>query len=584
MSETVVTPPANPSLEEIQKTWPDLTLQTGNLQAEVTALERENKEMRALLERVIEHRQKSHGELVLILTSLVGKLPLNDVGVIVSRLVEHSNNTAQYLAALLKGTAEAHMAQPDILKNLEQAKRELHAAVKTAIEELLAMDTPLESDMLRSVLEKAELFFSPPVGRANRCFLKGCVPRERVVRQFGEESLGFFKDLTTDPKLNPRPKPEEIALGFRDDFEAVFQQYPNAIPNKRDELIGLYRKVQQSKGASEQARNQRNAFLRMSFLIELLHYYENQNTIAPDSVFAQRLPGLIEQLALRGPQEPLDETLLPPAEALLSHITSHEYKLMVVNNLGKTGSSGKTLRFVLRLRIDKVPESDPEQLMPEFMKHLLPLKKAPPPQEVASVIRLLPDDAQLRIIHAIMDCDRLSRDEADAFGKAVAGALNVKLPERAKTRGTESPEIERQNAWGRIKELISSRSDAGMIAAAFRDRLNSKYDSDEIKQSWLTLIEADAIALIRIFCQIPYRANGTTDPIARAVLETYATRLTHEKYAATYHKVLNSLKTMFAARPDNPTVQNFTALVRWVSPEAANKICADIGMQVAAAH
>ncbi len=584
MSETVVTPSPTPAVEEIQKNWPDLTLKLGNLQAEAAALGKENRELRALLERVIEHRQKSHGELVLILTSLVGKLPLNDVAVIVSRLVEHSNNTAQYLAALLKGTAEAHMMQPDILKNLEQAKRELHAALKAAIHELMSMDTPLEADMLQSLLDKPDLFFSAPVARANRCFLKGCLPRERVIRQFGEESLGFFKDLTTDPKLNPRPKPEEIALGFRDDFEAVFQQYPNAIPNKRDELMALYRKVQQSKGATEQARNQRNVFFRMSFLIELLHYYENQNTIAPDSVFAQRLPGLIEQLALTGPQDPLDEKLLPPAEALLSHITNHEHKLMVVNNLGKSGSSGKSLRFVLRLRIDKIPESDPEQVMQEFMKHLIPLQKPPPPQSVAAVIRLLPDDLQLETIHAIMDCDRLGREEADAFGKAVAGALNVKLPERAKARGTESPEIELQNAWGRIKEMISSRTDAATIATAFRDRLNAKYDSDEIKQSWLTLTEADAIALIRIFCQIPYRANGTTDPIARAVLEAYATRLVHEKYAATYHKVINSLRTMFTARPDNPTLQNFIALVRWVSPEAANKICTDIGMQVASAH
>jgi hypothetical protein len=92
------------------------------------------------------------------------------------------------------------------------------------------------------------------------------------------------------------------------------------------------------------------------------------------------------------------------------------------------------------------------------------------------------------------------------------------------------------------------------------------------------LIDADSISFIRIFCQIPYRANGTTDPIARAVIETYVTRLTHEKYASTYHKVVNSLKTMYAAKPDNPTLVNFTALVKWVSPESAAKLAADIGM------
>ena len=56
---------------------------------------------------------------------------------------------------------------------------------------------------------------------------------------------------------------------------------------------------------------------------------------------------------------------------------------------------------------------------------------------------------------------------------------------------------------------------------------------------------------IRIFCQVPYLASGKTDPIARTVIETYVTRLTHEKYAGTYNKVLNSLKNMFAAKPDS---------------------------------
>jgi hypothetical protein len=59
------------------------------------------------------------------------------------------------------------------------------------------------------------------------------------------------------------------------------------------------------------------------------------------------------------------------------------------------------------------------------------------------------------------------------------------------------------------------------------------------------------------------------------------TRLTHEKYAATHRKVVNSLKSMFAARPDHPTLVNFLALVRWVDPEAANRLGADIGMPLA---
>jgi len=139
-------------------------------------------------------------------------------------------------------------------------------------------------------------------------------------------------------------------------------------------------------------------------------------------------------------------------------------------------------------------------------------------------------------------------------------------------------EVERRMAWGQIKDLIAQRGDAKVIAAAIRDRLNAKYDAEELKQSWLALIEADTISLIRIFCQIPYRADGKTDPIARTVLETYVTRLTHEKYAAAYHKVVNSLKNMFKAKPDSPTLLNFMALAKWVSPEAASRMCADVGM------
>jgi len=154
------------------------------------------------------------------------------------------------------------------------------------------------------------------------------------------------------------------------------------------------------------------------------------------------------------------------------------------------------------------------------------------------------------------------------------------IEEELKAQAAISPEQERQLAWARIQENISRRTEPAAIANAIRDRLNAKYDSDEVKQSWIALTEADPISLIRIFCQLPYLASGKTDPIARPVMETYVTRLTHEKYAATYHKIVNSLKNMFHAKADSPTLVNFMALVRWVSPEAADKLCADVGMPV----
>src|SRR5258708_35195070 len=123
-SELASAAPLMPA-DEIQQGWHDLRLRVEKLEAERTSLEQENKSLRQLLERSIEHRQKSHTELVLLLTGLVSKLPMNDVGAIISRLVEHNSNVSQYLTALTKGSIEALAAlQPAVLKSLEETKRE----------------------------------------------------------------------------------------------------------------------------------------------------------------------------------------------------------------------------------------------------------------------------------------------------------------------------------------------------------------------------------------------------------------------------------------------------------------------------
>jgi hypothetical protein len=580
MAEKEHASPPAASVDEIQQGWAGLTLKLAQLEAEQAALERENEDLRKLLERVIEHRQKSHGELVLLLTTLVGKLPLNDVGGLVSRLVEHNTNVSQALAALLKGTADVILPQPAVLQTLEETKRNLATALKPLVEELLRLETPLETDLLQAVLTKPEAFFSPRMVRANRCFVKGQVPRERVVREFGEEGLVFFNDMTTDPKLNPRPKQEEIALAFKNDFETLLAQSPNLAANKRQELTGLHQRIQQSKGASDRARAQRLAFQKLTFLIELLHYYEHQNTEAPDVLFAQRLPALVEQLVLTGPQDNLDEKLIVQAESLLAYVISPEHRQMIINNIGKGGGAAKTLKYVLRLRAGNVSEL--HHVLAEFVRHLIP-QKAPPVETLTAVLRLVNPDMQRLVTKAIICYDRIRKEEAEALGKAVGAALGLKgLAEEIKAQEVLSPEVERQLAWNKIKDLIARRSDATAIAAAIRDRLNAKYDAEEIRQSWLTLIDADAMSFIRIFCQVPYRSDGRTDSIARTVLETYVSRLTHEKYAATYRKVVNSLRTMHAAKPDSPSLVNFMALVRWVDAAAADKLAADIGMAVPA--
>src|SRR5437016_419561 len=140
MTETESGVAATASVEEVQTGWRELASRAERLEAKCSLLEQENKELRFLLERVIEHRQRSHSELVLLLTGLVSKLPLNDVGVIIAKLVEHNTNVTQMLAALVKGTAEADMPQPEVLKTLDQTKRELRAALKPAVEELIRLE------------------------------------------------------------------------------------------------------------------------------------------------------------------------------------------------------------------------------------------------------------------------------------------------------------------------------------------------------------------------------------------------------------------------------------------------------------
>ena len=575
------------STDDVRRGWHELQLRVGQLEAERAALEKDGKQLRALLERVIEHRQKSHGELINLLSGLVGKLPLNDAGVIISKLMEHNTHVTEVCAALAKGKMEATQIQPQLIRLLDETKRNLKAAIEPAVEELIKLESPMDAAMLRSFVADPDLFFTPSATRANRCFVKGHIPRERILREFGDAALIFFNDLTTDAKLNPRPKPDDIVLAFKPDFDALLQQNPGVIADKQAKLKALHQLIQRSKTPTDEARAQRQAFLRLSFIIELLHYYLNQNTEAPDVVFAQRLPPVIEQLVVASPQENLSEKLVAQAEALLAHIINVDHRLSVVNNIGKAGGAGKSLKFVLRFRAEKAPMDNPiiiNEVMPEFVKHLV----TPPPltaaqqQTAASVLRFINTDLQKFALKGIMSIERLRKDEADAISKALSKDLGLSsLDVALKSSAPLTPEMERQLAWAKIKDLITSRTDPTALANAIRDRLHARYESDEVKQSWLALTEADAITFIRTFCALPYLSNGKTDTIAQPVLESYVTRLTHEKYAPTYAKIVTSLKNMFKAKADSPTLLNFVSLVRWVDAAAAEKLSADIGMTAA---
>ena len=566
------------SMEEVQKGWRSLATRVDQLETERGALEQENKALRTLLEKTIEHRQRSHGELVNLIAGLVSKLPINDVGVVVSRLVEHNTHVNEVCAALVNGKIEGNVLQPAILKVLEQSKRDLAEAIKPAVDELIRLDTPLEAKMLQALVAQPDSFFAQETIRANRCFVKGQVPRERIVREFGESALAGFNDLTTDPKLNPRPKPEEIVLAFKSDFEAVLQQEPALPAEKRKELAALHQKIQRSKASTAEGQAQKNTFLKLSFILELLHYYNHQNTEAPEGIFAQRLPAVIEQLVVTNDQDKLDEQLIKQAESLLGFVAGADQRLMIVNNVGKSGGAGRTLKFLLTLRMEKVPEL--EGVIATLVKHLIPNQKSPPVKTVVAVLRLIKPELQRQVIKAIATSTRIRKNEAESLSLAVGQDLGLKgiETELKKPEVAVSPEMEQRMAWENIKARLAQRNSPNDIANAIRDRLHAKYDSDEVKQSWLALTEADPMALVRIFCLLPYLPDGQTDPMAQAIMESYVSRLTHEKYAETYAKVVHALRNLFKVKPDSPALMNFISLVKWVNPEAAEKLSQDVGL------
>jgi hypothetical protein len=559
-----------PSLEEIQRHWNDLTLRIQQSETECRALEQENKALRGLVERIVEHRKKSHGELVNLITTLVTKLPINDVGVIVSRLVEHSAAVNEVSSALIQGKNDENMLQPAILKALDKVRRDLNAAVRPLAEELIRLQAPLDPAMLLGLLEKPESFFTPANVRACRAFIKGQIPREQIVRDFGEEALVFFRDLTTDPKRNPRPRPEEIMLGFTSDFEEQLQQNPAVAAAKRAELVALHQRVRQSRDS----RPQKAAFLKLSFVLELLHYYDNQGTESPDVVFAQRLPPLVEQLVVTGETDRLEENLIKQAEELLGYVINADYRHAVVNNFGKSGGASRTLRFVLIFRSAIFTEHDPTTA--DFVKHLIGQEKNPAPGPMVAVLRLVPPEAQKVVVRGILNSDRLRREEAEQLAKELIQQLSLpELPALAAGTASDKSQI---SPWEIIKELIVHRASPQEITDAIRKQLHTKYDADEVKQSWLVLSESDAMSLVRVFCLLPYLPDGQTDPIARTVLESYSSRLTHEKYSVTYAKVINALKNLYRVKTDSPALINFISLMKWVDPASAEKVARDIGV------
>ena len=318
--------------------------------------------------------------------------------------------------------------------------------MKSAAGELARLNAPFEAGLIESLVTQPEAFFSPAVVRAARCFIKGQLPRERVVKEFGEEAMVFFKDMTTDVKYNPRPKPDEIVLAFKSDFEELLKTNAGISAAKRDALADLHQRILKSRADTGEARAQRNLFLRLSFILELLHYYENQSTESPDVIFAQRLPPLIEQLVIASENDPLDERFVKEAEELLAYIVKPDHRFSVINNMGKSGGTARSLRFVLTFRAGEFTQHDP--LTAECIRHFIPAGIVPKPGGITPILRLVSPKMQIVLVRAILSTDRIRRDDATALGKAIAHELGLKEVEQQLTeKAALSPEKERQMAW-----------------------------------------------------------------------------------------------------------------------------------------
>ena len=561
---------AVPTLEEIQRDWPDVRLRLLDAEVQCHVLEQENKALRGLLEKVVEHRKKSHSELVTLITTLATKMPINDVGMIVTRLMEHGASVNEVCSAIISGRNEENFLQPAILRALDKARGELTAAIKPLVEELIRLEAPLDPGQLLGLIDKPENFFTPAGRRANRGFVKGQVPREQLVRDFGEEALVFFKDMTTDAVHNPRPRPEEIMLAFKGDCDELLRQPSPLAEAKREGLLTLHRRVRQCR----EMRAQKEAFIKLSFVLELLHYYANQNTELPDVIFAQRLPPLVEQLVVTGENDPLDENRLQQVEALLAHIVNVDYRHAVINNFGKAGGAARTARFVLTFRAAVLTDHNPITL--DFVRHLIGAQKQPAVMPIAAVLRFLTTEGQQVMVRALLNTERLRREDGEILARELLRRLGLpELPVRAEASLPARPAV---NPWETIKEMISQRATPNDITNAVRKQLHAKYDTDEFKQSWLVLTESDPMTIVRVFSLLPNLPDGQTDPIARAVLETYASRLTHEKYLTTYAGVVGALRKLHKVKADSPALINFIALVRWVDPASADRIAEDVGI------
>ncbi len=137
-----------------------------------------------------------------------------------------------------------------------------------------------------------------------------------------------------------------------------------------------------------------------------------------DVVFAQRLPGAIEQLVLGGSSEELDLKLIERAGRLLGCIINPGHRQMVINNINKGGGIRRLLKYVLRLQTPKA--SDLDETVPEFIKALVPNRAVPPKAHdlQTAAIQLIDETMRKTVLRALMPTDRINRNDSGLTGES----------------------------------------------------------------------------------------------------------------------------------------------------------------------
>ncbi len=267
MAQTENDPGPVPSVEEIQKAWRELTLKVGQLDAELTAAQQDNKVLRSLMERMIEHRQRSHSELI-----THSHRPRRQIAP--QRPRRHRLAAGRAQRAGRRGFRQPCQGEN---RGRSAAARHPEGAGENQARPRHRLEGPPPGNWRGSTRHSRPAsssrssssrtpFSRPPSSAPPAVTSRATSPRERVVKEFGEEALVFFKDLTTDVEIQSAPQAGRNRAGlqkrFRGAAEKQFRHQPRQTP-------GAFRPLPEN--PEKPGRHRRGARAEKCLFAPLLH-------------------------------------------------------------------------------------------------------------------------------------------------------------------------------------------------------------------------------------------------------------------------------------------------------------------------